>query len=149
MLRITDSDPLQRLRAVRALADAGVEAGVLMAPIVPGLTSQPAKIERTIKAIADHGARFCGAMVMHLEGGTRDHFMRFLSREFPELAPRIHRLYAGKFAPRAYREQVHGVLDILRRRYRLHGEQQRASTPEPTRVPRAPREAQPQFRWCR
>ena len=35
--------PLQRLRAVRALADAGVEAGVIMAPIVPGLTSHPAK----------------------------------------------------------------------------------------------------------
>jgi hypothetical protein len=34
---------------------------------VPGLTSQPAKLERTIKAIADHGARFCGAVVIHLE----------------------------------------------------------------------------------
>ena len=49
--------PLQRLRAVRELVDAGIDAGVLMAPIVPGLTSQPAKLERTVKAIADSGAR--------------------------------------------------------------------------------------------
>ena len=49
--------PLQRLRAVRALVDAGVQAGVLMAPIVPGFSSSRAKLERTIKAIADHGAQ--------------------------------------------------------------------------------------------
>ena len=111
--------PLQRLRAVRALADAGIEAGVLVAPIVPGLTSHPAKIERTVKAIADHGARFCGAVVLHLEGGTREHFMRFLDREFPELAPRMDRLYAGKYAPRRYRDQVHQVLELMRNRHRL------------------------------
>jgi len=111
--------PLQRLRAVRALADAGIEAGVLVAPIVPGLTSHPAKLERTVKAIADHGARFCGAVVMHLEGGTREHFLRFLRREFPDLAPRVDRLYAGKHAPRRYRDQVHRVLEVMRRRHRL------------------------------
>nr|MDP9322692.1 radical SAM protein [Acidobacteriota bacterium] len=50
--------PLQRLRAVRQLRDAGVNAGVLMAPVVPGFTTQPSKLEATIKAIADHGAAF-------------------------------------------------------------------------------------------
>src|SRR4029077_11842992 len=49
--------PLQRLRAVRELVDAGVRAGVLMNPIVPGISSKPALLERTVKAIADHGAR--------------------------------------------------------------------------------------------
>src|SRR6266436_1513858 len=65
--------PLQRLRAVRELVDAGVRAGVLMNPIVPGISSKPAMLERTVKAIADHGARFIGCNVMFLEGGTRDH----------------------------------------------------------------------------
>src|SRR5712672_2587541 len=46
--------PLQRLRAVRTLVDAGVNAGVLMAPIVPGFSSARSKLERTVKAIADH-----------------------------------------------------------------------------------------------
>ncbi len=139
--------PLQRLRAVRALADAGVEAGVIMAPIVPGLTSQPAKIERTIRAIADHGARFCGAMVMHLEGGTRDHFLRFLSREFPDLAPRVDRLYAGRYAPKQYRDQVDDVLKLLRRRYGLPRGGRRTPTREPTRRSGTPVETQPRFRW--
>src|SRR3954471_16355914 len=48
--------PLQRLRAVRELVDGGVRAGVLMAPIVPGFSSSPDQLERTVKAIADHGA---------------------------------------------------------------------------------------------
>src|SRR5262249_36086783 len=45
--------PLKRLRAVRELVDAGINAGVLMAPVVPGFTSSRSKVERTIKAIAD------------------------------------------------------------------------------------------------
>src|SRR6478752_6548212 len=77
--------PLQRLRAVRTLRDAGINAGVLMAPVVPGFTTQRSKLERTIKAVADHGAGFLGANVLHLKGGTRDHFMGFLAREYPHL----------------------------------------------------------------
>ena len=132
--------PLQRLRAVRALADAGVEAGVLVAPIVPGLTSHPAKLERTVKAIADHGARFCGAVVLHLEGGTREHFLRFLDREFPELAPRVDRLYAGKYAPRRYRDQVHRVLALMQSRHRLptRGRTAKKAAARPAPAPRQP-----------
>ncbi len=111
--------PLQRLRAVRQLVDAGIDAGVLMAPIVPGLTSQPAKLERTIKAIADSGAKSVGAMVMHLEGGTRDHFMNFLSREFPDLAERYGHLYAGKYTPSDYQERVQATVGMLKARYGL------------------------------
>ncbi len=85
--------PLQRLRAVRELVDAGVNAGVLMNPIVPGFTSSRAKLERTVKAIADHGARFVGCNVMFLEDGTRTHFMKYLEREFPSWLPRYEKLY--------------------------------------------------------
>src|SRR5688572_26825492 len=56
--------PLQRLRAVRELVDAGIHAGVLMNPIVPGISSHPRLIEQTIRAIADHGAAFVGCNVL-------------------------------------------------------------------------------------
>ena len=90
--------PLQRLRAVRQLRDAGVNAGVLMAPIVPGFTTQPSQLEATVKAIADHGAAFVGANVMFLKDGTKDHFMGFLAREYPEMVEGYGRLYAGAYA---------------------------------------------------
>jgi DNA repair photolyase len=111
--------PMQRLRAVRELTDAGIDAGVLMAPIVPGFSSSRDKIERTIKAIADHGARFVGCNVMYLQEGTRSHFMAFLTRDFPSLVPRYERLYARKYPPDAYREQVQGMVRALQSRYGL------------------------------
>lgn len=111
--------PLQRLRAVRDLVDAGVNAGVLMAPIVPGFSSAPAKVERTIKAIADHGARFVGCNVMYLQDGTRTHFMGFIAREFPEMAPRFEKLYAKKYPPDAYRKEVQAMVKVLQGRYGL------------------------------
>jgi DNA repair photolyase len=108
--------PLQRLRAVRELVDAGIDAGVLMAPIVPGISSKPSLIERTIKAAADHGARVFGANVMHLEGGTRDHFMRWLAHEYPHLVEGYQKLYVGKYAPAGYRDEVKKVVAAVQKK---------------------------------
>jgi DNA repair photolyase len=109
--------PLQRLRAVRELVDAGISAGVLMAPIVPGFSSSRSKLERTIKAIADHGARFVGCNVMYLQDGTRTHFMKFLEREFPSMVPRYEKLYTKKYPPDAYRKEVQAMVRTLQDRY--------------------------------
>jgi DNA repair photolyase len=129
--------PLQRLRAVRELVDAGVNAGVLMAPIVPGFSSSRGKLERTLKSIADHGARFVGCNVMYLEGGTRSHFMGFLQREFPSMLPRYERLYATKYPPAEYRKEVQGMVQALQRRYALvRREDARPSRDEPEEVKR-------------
>ena len=59
--------PLQRLRTVETLIKAGVNAGVLMAPIVPGISSHPDKLELTIQSIARHGAAFVWASLLYLE----------------------------------------------------------------------------------
>jgi DNA repair photolyase len=109
--------PLQRLRAVRELNDAGVHAGVLMAPIVPGFTSHPAKLEATIKAIADHGAAFMGANVLYLKEGTRVHFMNFLEKNFPGLSTKYQRLYTGAYAPKSYAKEVQGIVKMLQSKY--------------------------------
>jgi DNA repair photolyase len=109
--------PLQRLRAVRHLRDAGVNAGVLMAPVVPGFTTDATKLEATVKAIADHGAAFMGANVLFLKEGTRDHFMGFLAKEYPHLVESYQRLYAGPYAPAGYVAAVRGMVDALQKRY--------------------------------
>ena len=127
--------PLQRLRAVRELVDAGINAGVLMAPIVPGFSSSAAKLERTVKAIADHGARFVGCNVMHLQDGTRTHFMKFVEREFPAMRPRFEKLYVKKYAPDWYRKEVQGMVRILQERYGLSRREGAEDTPEAERPP--------------
>jgi len=109
--------PLKRLRAVRELVDAGIRAGVLMNPIVPGISSKPALIERTIRTIADHGACFIGCNVMYLQDGTRDHFMRWLAQEYPHLVDGYERLYAGKYPPKGYRDEVKNVVGMLKQKY--------------------------------
>src|SRR4029450_1302169 len=124
--------PLQRLRAVRELVDAGVNAGVLMNPIVPGFSSSRAKLERTVKAIADHGARFVGCNVMFLEDGSRAHFMKYLEREFPSWLPRYEKLYAKKYAPQEYRKQVQGMVRLLQERCALTGREREAHAKEPS-----------------
>ena len=109
--------PLQRLRAVRHLRNAGVNAGVLMAPVVPGFTTQPARLDATIKAIADHGAAFMGANIMYLKGGTRDHFMGFIAREHPDMLDGYSRMYPGAYAPKPYVDTVRALVQSLQDRY--------------------------------
>jgi len=132
--------PLQRLRAVRQLRDAGVNAGVLMAPVVPGFTTQPARLEATIKAIADHGAAFMGANLMYLKEGTRDHFMRFLSMEFPDLVDPYSRLYAGAYARSDYVKAVKGMIDVLQQRYDLRRRRPRSEESVPQETEESPGE---------
>src|SRR5437773_186517 len=129
--------PLQRLRAVRELIDAGVNAGVLMAPIVPGFSSSRDKVERTVKAIADHGARFVGCNVMYLQDGTRTHFMKFIAREFPAMRPRFEKLYARKYPPDWYRKEIQGMVRVLQDRYGVSRREDKDHTPEPERAPEA------------
>jgi len=124
--------PLQRLRAVRQLRDAGVNAGVLMAPVVPGFTTQAAKLEATIKAIADHGAAFMGANLMYLKGGTRDHFMGFIAKEFPHMVAGYNKLYAGAYAKADYVKSVRAMIDALQQRHDVRRRPSNSSgRPEP------------------
>jgi DNA repair photolyase len=120
--------PLQRLRAVRQLRAKGVNAGVLMAPIVPGFTTHPAKLEATIKAIAEHDAAFVGANIMYLKGGTKDHFMGFLAAEHPEMVEGYRRLYPRAYASTEYIKEVRKVIAELKARYGL------ANRPEPPEI---------------
>jgi DNA repair photolyase len=117
--------PLQRLRAVRQLRDAGVHAGVLMAPLVPGFSTEPAQLEATIKAVADHGAAFVGANVMFLKEGTRDHFLGFIRSEFPEMLDGFEKLYRGPYAPSGYVSAIRQTVSALQARYDVRPRERR------------------------
>ena len=121
--------PLQRLRAVRQLADAGVRVGVLMAPVVPGFMTDPAQLEATVRAIADHGAAFAGANLMYLKGGTKEHFLRFIAQEFPEMSDGFAGLYQGAYAPAKYVATVRALIDDLQRRVGVAGRRAARAAP--------------------
>jgi DNA repair photolyase len=110
---------MQRLRAVRHLLDAGVRAGVLMSPLVPGFTTHPSRIEATLAAMADLEVPVLGGNVLYLQDGSRDHFLQFLEREAPHLLEKYARLYVAKYPDKAYTAQVKGILAALRARYAL------------------------------
>jgi DNA repair photolyase len=122
--------PHQRLRAVRTLRDAGIHAGVLMAPVVPGFTTQTSKLEATIKACADHGAAFMGANLLYLKGGTKDHFMGFLRQSFPEMARSYQRLYPGAHAAPEYAATVRALIEMLQERHQVNRRGQSVTTQE-------------------
>ena len=90
--------PSSRLRAVRALADAGIDVGVGVAPILPGLSDRPDQLEAVVRAARGAGARGIWASVVHLRPGVREHFLASLSRDWPEEVER----YEALFATRAY-----------------------------------------------
>lgn len=107
--------PAQRLRAARTLVDAGVDAAVLMMPLVPGITATRDGIETTMRAIADAGVRCAGTCVARLDPGVREHFMDFLAREYPSLVDGYRRLYPRASALPAYAAKIKAVTSAIRR----------------------------------
>jgi DNA repair photolyase len=106
--------PAQRLRVLERLVAGGIRAGVLMAPLLPGLSARPEQIERTVRAAADHGACFVGTGVLHLGPDIRDYFLDFLEREYPDLIGRYRQMYGTKYAPRQYQTTVEGRVDVAK-----------------------------------
>ena len=111
--------PRKRLLAMERLALAGVNAGVLLAPIVPGITDSFTNLAQVVRGAADHGARFLGASVLYLKDGTKDHFLGFLNDEYPGLVETYRNLYPGAFAPRPLKEKLQAQVSNLRNIYAL------------------------------
>jgi DNA repair photolyase len=119
--------PRQRLRALARLVEAGVDAGVGMAPILPGLSDRPELLAEVVREARAAGATGIWANLLYLRPGTREHFLAALERDWPELLPDYEQLYRrGAYLPRRetdpVRERVralarsHGVRDRRRKR---------------------------------
>jgi DNA repair photolyase len=119
--------PSKRLEAMARLAKAGVSTGVLLAPIIPGLTDSPQGLESTVRAAVEHGAQFLASNVLHLRPGSREWFMPFLREAYPHLGPLYSRLYRGPYAPEEYTQ---GILDLIERLRQRYGLAERPQAPE-------------------
>jgi DNA repair photolyase len=88
--------PRQRLKAVKALVDAGVNARVGMAPILPGISDRPEQLRDVVLAAREAGATGIWANLLFLRPGTREHFLTHLAEDWPEQLPHYEELYANK-----------------------------------------------------
>jgi DNA repair photolyase len=113
--------PRRRLDAVRRLTDAGFSVGVLMAPILPGLTDTDESIEETVAAITAAGAASITPLALHLRPGAREWYAAWLNHEHPQLAARYRDLFRrGSYLPQAYQHELGARVRMAARRHGLH-----------------------------
>jgi DNA repair photolyase len=105
--------PHARLRAVRKLVAAGVHAGLLVAPILPGITDRSAHLRLLLRAAREHGARCAHPSPLRLYAAVRPVLLPVLERQFPALVPRY--LAAYRRAEDAPREYARGLKDRFAR----------------------------------
>jgi DNA repair photolyase len=110
--------PAKRLEVCRALNEACIPCGVLMAPIIPFLTDSPQHLAATVRQIAESQATHITPIVLHLRTGAREWFMHWVRENHPELVQRYERLYPrSAYAPKAYQEEITGRVHELSEKY--------------------------------
>jgi DNA repair photolyase len=109
--------PRQRLRVLRLLVDAGLDVGVGIAPVLPGLTDRRELLEDVARAARDAGATSLWCNVLFLRPGTREHFLESLARHWPEQLARYERLYARPYLPASATEPIKKQVAALRARF--------------------------------
>ena len=93
--------PLRRIEAIARLSAAGVPTGVLVAPVIPGLSDRPEQIAEVEAACREAGAGSVHVIRLHLRPGVREHFMGWLSASHPELVETYEELYRDRaYLPR-------------------------------------------------
>jgi DNA repair photolyase len=111
--------PISRLRALRALRDAGVKACVICAPIVPGFGDSEESIEAVARAARDAGAYAFHHRILKLDPSVRPMMLEFLREQFPALAERYEARYAGAQLDPAYARVIEARVDRVLARYRF------------------------------
>ncbi|HJS25625.1 MAG TPA: intein-containing Rv2578c family radical SAM protein, partial [Actinomycetota bacterium] len=98
--------PRKRIDAVRALNEAGIPCGVLVAPILPGITDDPRQLRDVVAAAIDAGATHVSPILLHLRPGVREEFLPWLRDNYPDLVGRYEQLYPHPYAPKSEQEAL-------------------------------------------
>jgi DNA repair photolyase len=112
--------PAARLRAVRRLADAGLEVSVNCMPVLPGITDDPAMLAELVAQVAASGASSLGACALRLRAASRRRYLPVIREAFPALADRYESTYRhSAYAGDRYRAGLQQVIERLARRHGL------------------------------
>jgi len=112
--------PDLRLDAVRKLNQAGLAAGVICAPVVPGITDSPRDLEALVRATAEAGGKYIFANPLFLKPCSAAIFLPLLEKEFPHLVASYRQRFQERaFLPKAYRTRISQLMAKLRGKYRI------------------------------
>ena len=103
--------PPKRLEAVRRLNEGGVPCGVLIAPVLPGLSDSDEQVTEVARACKEAGAKVAGVVALHLRPGVRQHYLSWLERARPDLIELYKERFArGSYQPSAEQERLSGLV---------------------------------------
>jgi DNA repair photolyase len=130
--------PAARLDAVAELRSRGIDSGVLIAPLMPGINDDPAQVEPIVDRAKEANATFLGGVALHLRDEVRDVFFAWLEAKRPDLLPRYEKLYAGNraYLPAPIRSRV---TRAVRGWGRTRAEKERGQSPPPTDTQSSPK----------
>jgi DNA repair photolyase len=103
--------PMRRVEAVGRLSESGVRTGVIMAPLLPGLSDHPDQVAAVEKACREAGAESVAPIRLHLRPGVKEHFMEWLGENRPDLVERYGQMYRG----RSYLKRAGASLRLITR----------------------------------
>ena len=126
------SQPIQRLKAIEALAKENIPVGIMIGPVLPGLTEH--EIPAILKAVADAGARSANYTMLRLPYGVKDLFQTWLAKHYPDRAQKIlnrlksmrkGKLYDSEFGTRMrgigpHADQVSEMFALYKKKYNLN-----------------------------
>ena len=98
--------PKRRMEAVARLNAAGVACGVMVAPILPGLSDSEAQLRAVVEAALEAGATHVTPILLHLRPRVREVYMSWLARDYPHLVSGYEELYQSAYAPKADQNQA-------------------------------------------
>ncbi|HEY3095538.1 MAG TPA: radical SAM protein [Acidimicrobiia bacterium] len=110
--------PRKRVEAVARLNDAGIPCGVLVAPILPGLSDRGEQLDDVVRACVDAGAPSISPVLLHLRPGVKEHYLAWLADARPDLLDQHQRLYRGSYAPARERDHVTQLVRDLVHKHR-------------------------------
>jgi len=120
--------PDLRLEAVRQLNLAGVDAGVICAPVLPEITDRPRNLEALVKAASEAGSKHVFANPLFLKPCSAAVFLPFLEEHFPDLVEFYRKRYADRaFLPTGYGQRLSQLMAGFRRKYGFGNENARSS----------------------
>ena len=129
--------PLKRLEVLTRLNKAGVPCGILMAPILPGISDSPEQLAATVQAAARAGAVNITPLVLHLRPGVKEEFLPWLEKEYPELLGQYLKMYKGSNAPKSVSEPIQKSVYALKDVHapKAGPRHRQAKTPDPKAAP--------------